>query len=155
MEYPVDHIAVAVRSIAEALPDLERLSGGRATEPEEVPAQKVRVVFVGSGPGRLELLEPTSPDSTVARFLEKRGQGLHHVAYRVPDVAAALERLAAAGAELIDREPRPGARRTPGGFRASAQRCGCARGARGPVDPAVHEHRHQPAGLSPRPAAAW
>ncbi|MEX0890967.1 MAG: methylmalonyl-CoA epimerase [Gemmatimonadota bacterium] len=109
MEYPVDHIAVAVASIEEALPAFEQISGARGSPPEEVPAQQVRVAFVGTGAGRLELLEPTAPDSPVARFLARRGPGLHHVAYRVPDVAAALAQLAAGGAELIDHEPRPGA----------------------------------------------
>lgn len=109
LEYPVDHIAIAVASLADALPAFERLSGASGSPPEEVAEQGVRAVFVGSGAGRLELLEPTTPDSPVARFLAKRGPGLHHVAYRVPDVAAALAELAAAGMDLIDRVPRAGA----------------------------------------------
>lgn len=109
MELALDHVAIAVRSIAEMQPLFESLTGGAGSDRERVDAQGVDVVFVGAGPGRLELLEPTRPDSAIGRFLEKRGPGLHHVAYRVPDIAAALAGLAARGVELIDRVPRPGA----------------------------------------------
>lgn len=103
--YPLDHVAFAVRSIAEAAPIFERLSGHRSSPVEEIPAQGVRVAFVGP----LELLEPLDSDGTVARFLERRGPGLHHVAYRVPDLDAALDRLREEGVRLVDEEPRPGA----------------------------------------------
>ena len=106
MELPVDHIAIAVPSIVGAQHIFETLTGGRSTLPERVDAQGVNVVFVGGGTARLELLEPLSPDTPVGRFLAKRGQGVHHVAYRVPDLAAALARLAGEGFELIDRTPR-------------------------------------------------
>ena len=109
MELPVDHIAIAVPSIVGAQHIFEILTGGRSTLPERVDAQGVNVVFVGGGTARLELLEPLSPDTPVGRFLAKRGQGVHHVAYRVPDLAAALDRLAGEGFELIDRTPRQGA----------------------------------------------
>lgn len=100
---------MAVASIDEALPTLELISGARGSSPEEIPDQQVRAVFVGTGAGRLELLEPTSPASPVARFLARRGPGLHHVAYRVPDLEATLRHLSAAGTELIDSVPRAGA----------------------------------------------
>ncbi|HET9984747.1 MAG TPA: methylmalonyl-CoA epimerase [Longimicrobiales bacterium] len=108
-QLPLDHVAVAVRSIAESLPLFELLVGARGSERERVAAQGVDVVFVGSDGAKVELIEPLSSESGVGRFIEKRGPGLHHVAFRVPDLAAALERLAAQGIELIDREPRPGA----------------------------------------------
>jgi methylmalonyl-CoA/ethylmalonyl-CoA epimerase len=111
-QLPLDHVAVAVRSIAESLPLFELLVGARGSERERVDAQGVDVVFVGGDGGdgtKIELIEPLSPQSGVGRFLEKRGPGLHHIAFRVPDLAAALERLAAQGIELIDREPRAGA----------------------------------------------
>jgi methylmalonyl-CoA/ethylmalonyl-CoA epimerase len=109
LELPVDHIAIAVPSIVAAQPIFERLTGGTASARERVEAQGVDVVFIGGGTARLELLEPHTPESAVGRFLAKRGQGLHHIAYRVDDLAATLEELAASGTELIDRTPRPGA----------------------------------------------
>lgn len=101
----VDHVAVAVPSIEEARPLYERLSGVSGSPVEELPEQGVRVLFVGE----VELLEPLAPESSVARFLDRRGPGLHHIAYRTPDIHAELARLAEAGFELIDTEPRPGA----------------------------------------------
>lgn len=103
--YPIDHVAVAVASLSDAVPMFERLSGSIGSPLEELPTQGVNVVFVGD----VELLEPRSPDSTVARFLERRGSGLHHVAYRVPDIREALRGLEADGYRLIDAEPRDGA----------------------------------------------
>ncbi len=105
----LDHVAVAVSSLATALPTFEALVGARGSTPETVAAQGVAVTFLGEGPGRLELLEPLSPESGVGRFLEQRGPGIHHIAYRVADLAATLDRLAANGVQLIDRRPRPGA----------------------------------------------
>lgn len=110
MELPLDHVAVAVRSIAESQPLFELLTGGGSSVRERVAAQGVDVVFVGrEGSARLELLEPSDPGSAVGRFIQKRGPGMHHVAYRVPDLEAALARLGDAGLELIDHTPRPGA----------------------------------------------
>ncbi len=106
---PLDHVAIAVASIDEALPTFELLTCAEGSPRERVDAQGVDVVFVGRGDGRLELLEPLSPDSPVARFLATRGPGLHHLAYRVPDLEAALARLSAAGIRLIDEKPRVGA----------------------------------------------
>ena len=107
--YPIDHVAIAVRSIADAMPLYEGLTKGPGSDIEHVESQGVNVAFVGTAPARLELIEPTSPDSGVARFLERRGPGLHHIAYRVPDVAAALAECIARGMQPIDREPRTGA----------------------------------------------
>jgi len=104
--YPIDHVAVAVNSLEEASSLFELLSGEVPSPAEELPAQGVRVCFVGS----MELLEPLNPETTVGRFLQKRGQALHHIAYRVPDLEASLRHLEAQGLELIDRAPRPGAR---------------------------------------------
>lgn len=109
MQLPLDHVAIAVESIAAVLPIYEAMLGATGSRVERVASQNVDVVFVGEGPGRLELLQPTTPDSAVGRFLAKRGNGLHHIAYRVADVQAELDRLAAEGMELIDRVPRPGA----------------------------------------------
>ncbi|HEX7049773.1 MAG TPA: methylmalonyl-CoA epimerase [Longimicrobiales bacterium] len=105
----LDHVAIATQSIARALPLFESLTGARGSPPERVDAQGVAVAFVGEGDGRLELIEPLGPQSPVARFIERRGPGLHHLAYRVPDLESALARLSAAGVPLIDAHPRPGA----------------------------------------------
>jgi methylmalonyl-CoA/ethylmalonyl-CoA epimerase len=102
---PVDHIALATPDLEEAIPLYERITGARSSPIEELPAQGVRVAFVGV----LELLEPLSPDSTVARFLERQGPGLHHIAYRTADIRFELRRLESQGFEFIDSEPRPGA----------------------------------------------
>lgn len=108
-ERTIDHIGLAVASLDEALPVWESLVGTPGTGREFVESQGVEVVFVGRGPGRIELLAPTRPDSPVARFLERRGPGLHHVCYQVPDIAAALAALEGEGFQLIDRTARPGA----------------------------------------------
>jgi len=109
VELLLDHVAVAVPSISAAVPLFELITGGTSSPIERVETQKVDVVFIGTGTGRIELLQPAGADSTVQRFLDKRGAGLHHIAYRVPDIDAALELLAAAGVRLIDKEGRPGA----------------------------------------------
>lgn len=103
---PLDHVAIAVHSISEARPLYELLSGEACSRVETVDAQGVRVAWCGG----VELLEPLGPDTPVGRFLARRGQGLHHIAYVTQDLAADLAALAAAGLELIDHEPRAGAR---------------------------------------------
>ncbi len=105
----LDHVAIAVPSIADALPTFEALIHAPGSTVERVESQGVAVAFVGEGAGKLELIEPLSAESGVGRFLAKRGPGIHHLAYRVPDLGATLERLAADGVQLIDRAPRPGA----------------------------------------------
>lgn len=102
---PLDHVAIAVHSLEESIALLELVTGEEASTPETLEAQGVRVAFVGA----VELLEPLGPDTTVGRFLERRGQGLHHIAYRTADIVAELARLEASGLRLIDRVPRPGA----------------------------------------------
>ena len=106
LSYPLDHVAVAVTSLEEACHFFQLLAGDSCSPVEELPAQGVRVLFVGS----IELLEPLGPDTPVGRFLQKRGQSLHHIAYRVPDLPETLSRLRAEGFELIDEAPRIGAR---------------------------------------------
>jgi methylmalonyl-CoA/ethylmalonyl-CoA epimerase len=105
----VEHIGVAAPKIDEALKFWRDALGLEVTHTEVVEEQGVRVAMLPVGEPRIELLEPTGPDSPVAKFLEKRGPGIHHVAVRVPDIRAALARLKGAGARLIDEEPRVGA----------------------------------------------
>ncbi len=104
--FPLDHVAVAVPSLQEACRLFRLLSGNEPTPVEELESQGVRVQFVGT----IELLEPLGASTTVGRFLERRGPSLHHIAYRVPDLSRTLSRLREEGMELIDQEPRPGAR---------------------------------------------
>src|SRR6516165_5762889 len=105
----VNHIGIAVRSIAAQRPFYEGTLGAVFEGTEEVPDQKVRVGFFRVGDVRLELLEPTDPASTVAVFLEKRGEGLHHVAFAVEGIEARIAELKQSGVRMIDEAPRPGA----------------------------------------------
>ena len=105
----IDHIGIATRGIEESLGFWRDALGLEVKHTETVEEQGVRVAMLPVGEPRVELLEPTGPDSPVARFLEKRGPGIHHVAVRVADIHAALARLKAEGARLIDEEPRVGA----------------------------------------------
>lgn len=105
----ISHIGVAVHSIDEALPFYRDALGMRFAGIEEVASQKVRVAFLSIGESKVELLEPTSPDSPVATFLDKNGPGVHHLAYEVADLEATIARLTAAGTRMIDAAPRDGA----------------------------------------------
>jgi methylmalonyl-CoA/ethylmalonyl-CoA epimerase len=109
MERIVDHVAVAVRSISEALPFYRDMLGLEYRGDEAVPGQGVKVAVLEAGETRVELLEPTAPDSPVARFLDSKGPGLHHIAFRIEGLADELKRLAGQGVRLIDSEPRKGA----------------------------------------------
>lgn len=109
----VNHIGIAVRSLADQRTYYEDVLGAAYEGTEEVPSQKVRVAFYRLGPAaapvRLELLEPTANDSPVARFLDRRGEGVHHVAYTVAGIDDRLRELGEAGIERIDERSRPGA----------------------------------------------
>ena len=105
----IDHLGIATESIDDALLFWRDDLGLDPVHTEEVVDQKVRVAMLPLGESRVELLEPTDADSPVARFLKKRGPGLHHVALRVHDIRETLARLKAEGARLIDEEPRMGA----------------------------------------------
>lgn len=104
----VDHIGIAVESIDDALPFYEAL-GLRVAEIEDVPQEGVRVALIPCGDTRIELLEPTSSDSAVRRFLDKRGPGLHHICLGSSDVATADAQLREAGYRMLRDEPTPGA----------------------------------------------
>jgi methylmalonyl-CoA epimerase len=108
MNFAIDHLGIAVKSLAAAKAIYERL--GLSVSPEEtVEHEKVRLVMVPVGESRLELLEPTSEDSTIAKFIAKRGEGLHHVCMKVPDLRAAVERLKMDGVRLVSEEIKTGA----------------------------------------------
>ena len=105
----IDHIGIATNGIDDALRFWRDALGLEVRHTELVEEQGVRVAMLPAGEPRVELLEPTGPDSPVAKFIGKRGPGIHHVAVRVPDIRAALARLKAEGARLVDEEPRNGA----------------------------------------------
>ncbi len=105
----VDHIAIAVRDLESALAFFRDRLGLEVEQVATVERDRVRVAFLPVGETCLELLEPLGDDGPVARFLERRGEGLHHICLEVDDISAALGELGAVGVELIDREPRPGA----------------------------------------------
>ncbi|HEX8846278.1 MAG TPA: methylmalonyl-CoA epimerase [Pyrinomonadaceae bacterium] len=105
----IEHIGIATRALDDALSFWRDALGLELTHTEVVEEQKVRVAMLPVGEPRIELLEPTSDDSPVAKFLEKRGAGIHHIAVRVQDIRATLQRLKEKGARLIDETPRTGA----------------------------------------------
>jgi methylmalonyl-CoA/ethylmalonyl-CoA epimerase len=105
----IDHIGIATHAIEAAATFYREALGLDVTETEEVAGQKVRVAMLPIGESRIELLEATSADSPISRFLAKRGPGIHHIAVSVDDIRAALADLKKGGARLIDEEPRVGA----------------------------------------------
>ena len=105
----IDHIGIATHGIDEAAAFWREGLGLSVDETEEVASQRVRIAMLSIGESRIELLEATSADSPISKFLEKRGPGIHHIAIRVADIHAALARLREKGARLIDEEPRKGA----------------------------------------------
>jgi methylmalonyl-CoA/ethylmalonyl-CoA epimerase len=105
----LDHVAIAVKDLEKAIAFYEKAFGLKLAEIEEVKEQKVRTAIFGHGLGRIELICPTEPDTSVAKFLEKRGEGLHHICIEVEDIEASLAELKAQGAPLIDQTPKIGA----------------------------------------------
>jgi methylmalonyl-CoA epimerase len=105
----LDHIGIAVGDLSQALAFYRDALGLDVEPPEEVPSQRVRAHFVPVGEATIELLEPTDADSPIAKFIERRGPGVHHVTLRVDDIRDTLGRLKARGVRLIDEAPREGA----------------------------------------------
>jgi methylmalonyl-CoA epimerase len=108
MTFALDHLGIAVKSLTAAKSIYEKLGLSISVE-ETVPAEKVRLVMVHVGETRLELLEPTSSDSVIAKYIEKRGEGLHHICIRVPDLAAAVQKLKSENVRLVTDEIKIGA----------------------------------------------
>lgn len=105
----IHHIGIAVTSLAAAIPLFEKILGRAPDSQEVIDDQKVRVAVFQVAESRIELLEATSPESPIARFIGKKGQGIHHVTLAVPHLAERLGELERSGVRLVDREPRPGA----------------------------------------------
>jgi methylmalonyl-CoA/ethylmalonyl-CoA epimerase len=105
----IDHLGIAVKSLAESIPYYEQVLGLKCEHQEEVPSQKVKTAFFSAGEVHLELLEPTDPESPIAKFLEKNGEGIHHVAFASDNIEAQLKQAAGAGCRLIHEKPFEGA----------------------------------------------
>jgi methylmalonyl-CoA epimerase len=109
MKVTLDHVGIAVADLQQALAFYKDALGLEIDEPEEVASQRVRAHFIPAGESALELLEATTDDSPIAKYVARRGPGLHHITLRVDDIRAALAHLKARGVRLIDAEPREGA----------------------------------------------
>lgn len=105
----LDHIAIAVKNLSEAIKLYQEVFGVESTETTTVESQGVNIAFMSLGETRIELLEPTHSESPVAKFLEKRGEGLHHIAFSVEEINITLQHLQSLGIRLIDNQPREGA----------------------------------------------
>ena len=105
----IEHIGIAVKSLEEAIPFWEKQLGLKCSAIEEVPEQKVRTAFFKIGQSKIELLESTDPEGPIGKFIEKKGEGVHHVAVAVEGLQANLTELEGKGAQLIDKTPRKGA----------------------------------------------
>jgi len=105
----IEHLGIAVKSIKDQLPYYENVLGLKCYHIEVVEEQKVKTAFFKVGQTKIELLEPTCKESTIAGFIEKKGEGVHHIAFAVPSVQSALDEVESKGIQLIDKEPRKGA----------------------------------------------
>lgn len=105
----IEHIGIAVKSLDAAIPYYEEKLGLKCYSIEEVKDQKVKTAFFKIGQTKIELLESTDPEGTIAKFIEKRGEGVHHIAFATNSVQTALDELAQKGVQLIDKAPRKGA----------------------------------------------
>lgn len=112
----IEHIGIAVKSIEEQLPYYENILGLKCYNIETIEDQKVKTAFFMVGQTKIELLEPTSEDSTVAKFIEKKGEGVHHIAYATKNINDALKEVESKGVKLIDKEGRAGAEGLTIGF---------------------------------------
>ena len=105
----IEHLGIAVKNLEEAIPYYENVLGLKCYNIEEVADQKVRTAFFKVGDTKIELLEPTSPESTIAKFIENRGEGVHHIAFATKGIEGALAEVEEKGVRLIDKTPRAGA----------------------------------------------
>lgn len=120
----IDHVGIAVRDLDQAIRTYERRLGLRATGRERLEAEGIEVAMIPVGESRIELITPLHVDSKLEKFLQDRGEAVHHVAYATDDVRASLEKAGAAGAELLDQVARPGAHGTRVGFIHPRSVCG-------------------------------
>lgn len=105
----IEHIGIAVRSLTDAVPLFEKLLNTPCYKTESVEAEKVNTAFFQTGPNKIELLEGSDPDGVIAKYVEKKGEGIHHIAFDVADIEAEMERLKKEGFVLLNEKPKPGA----------------------------------------------
>jgi len=105
----IEHIGIAVSSLASSVPLFEKLLGSSCYKTETVEGERVNTAFFQTGENKIELLESMDPDGIIARFIEKKGEGIHHIAFDVTDLEAEMARLRAEGFVLLNEEPKPGA----------------------------------------------
>jgi methylmalonyl-CoA/ethylmalonyl-CoA epimerase len=105
----VEHIGIAVKSLYSSVPLFEKLLNSQSYKTELVETEKVNTAFFRSGDTKIELLESTDADGVIARFIQKKGEGLHHIAFEVADIESEMKRLKEAGFELLNETPKPGA----------------------------------------------
>jgi methylmalonyl-CoA/ethylmalonyl-CoA epimerase len=120
----IDHVGIAVRDLDQAIQVYERTLGLRVSSRERLEREGIEVALIPIGDSRIELITPLNAESKVNKFLQDRGEAVHHVAYATDDVEASLERAGAAGAQLLDEVARPGAHRTRIGFVHPRSVCG-------------------------------
>ncbi len=107
--YTIEHIGIAVKNLEAAVPLFEKLLNTPCYKTELVQSENVNTAFFQAGESKLELLESTTADGVIAKFIDKKGEGMHHIAFEVSDIYAEMERLKAAGFTLLNEEPKPGA----------------------------------------------
>jgi methylmalonyl-CoA/ethylmalonyl-CoA epimerase len=105
----IEHIGIAVKSLQDAIPTYEKLLGAACYKTESVGSEHVNTAFFQTGPNKIELLESTTPDGVIAKYVEKKGEGLHHVAFEVDNILAEMDRLRQAGFVLLNEQPKKGA----------------------------------------------
>jgi len=105
----IEHIGIAVKNLADSIPLFEKLLNSRCYKTEIVAAEAVKTAFFALGPNKLELLESTDPEGIIAKYIQKHGEGMHHIALAVEDIDAEMKRLVAEGFQLLQDQPRPGA----------------------------------------------
>ncbi len=105
----IEHIGIAVKKLEQSIPLFEKLLDSPCYKTETVESEKVVTAFFKAGPNKVELLESTDPDGVIARFIEKKGEGLHHIAFEVTDIEAEMARLKEQGFVLLSENPKPGA----------------------------------------------
>lgn len=105
----IEHIGIAVRSLETAIPVFEQLLGTSCYKQETVESEGVNTAFFKTGPNKVELLESARPDGVISKYIDKKGEGIHHIAFEVADIHAEMKRLKAAGFQLLQEEPKAGA----------------------------------------------